>query len=32
VRRYDRHAEHSLGFVTIACAPICYRKLTNTTK
>jgi transposase len=32
VRRYDRLAEHFQGFVTIACALICYRRLTKITK
>jgi DNA-binding SARP family transcriptional activator len=32
VRRYDRLAEHFLGFATLACRVICYRRLTNTTK
>jgi transposase len=32
VRRYDRLAEHFQGFVTIASALICYRRLTKITK
>ena len=32
VRRYDRLAEHFQGFVSIACALICYRRLTKITK
>ena len=31
VRRYDRIAEHFQAFVTIACALICYRRLTKPT-
>ena len=29
VRRYERHGHHFLGFVTLACTMIGYRKLTN---
>jgi transposase len=32
VRRYDRLADHFQGFVTIACALICYRRLVKVTK
>jgi transposase len=32
VRRYDHLAEHFQAFVTIACALICHRRLTKTTK
>jgi transposase len=32
VRRYDRLAEHCQGFVTIASALICHRRLTKITK
>jgi transposase len=31
VRRYDRLADHFQGFVTIACALICYRRLVKVT-
>ena len=32
VRRYDRLADHFQAFITIACALICYRRLTKLTK
>jgi hypothetical protein len=32
VRRYERLAEHFHAFVTIACALVCYRRLTKTPK
>lgn len=32
VRRYDRYAEHFQGFVSIACALICYRRLMKLAK
>jgi len=31
VRRYDRVATHFTGFVTLACALICHRRLTKIT-
>jgi hypothetical protein len=31
VCRYDRLADHVQGFVAIACALICYRRLTKVT-
>jgi transposase len=32
VRRYDRRAEHFDAFTVLACALICYRRLTKGTK
>lgn len=28
-RRYERKAEHFLAFTSVACTPICYRRLTE---